>query len=113
MNQPPTRRAILAAAAALPVSAAFAQQEPALPKAPDRPHNDPWRGLRMGVATYSLRGMKVEDAIEAIKRVDLKYASIKDVHLRLEAPQSWRHAVVRKFKEAGVTPISCGVIKLD
>jgi sugar phosphate isomerase/epimerase len=111
-NQP-TRRAVLAAAAALPMSAALAQQELVQPKVPERPRSDPWRGLRMGVASYSLRGMKVEDAIEGIKRVDLKYASIKDVHLRLEAPQSWRHAVARKFKEAGITPISCGVINLD
>src|SRR3954463_10795379 len=103
-----SRRHILAAAAALPVSAVLAQQpELVQAKVAERPRNDPWRGLRMGVATYSLRGMKVEDAIEGIKRVDLKYASIKDVHLRLEAPQSWRHAVVRKFKEAGITPISC------
>ena len=69
--------------------------------------------MKTGVATYSLRGMKVEEAIAGIQRVDLHYASIKDVHLRLEAPQSWRHAVVRKFKEANILPISCGVITID
>ena len=118
MKPPPTRRAVLtttafAAAAAVPLGAAFAQQELVQPKVPERPRDDPWRGLRMGVATYSLRGLKVEDAIAAIQRVDLKYASIKDVHLRLEAPQSWRHAVARKFKEAGITLASCGVINMD
>ena len=114
MNPPPTRRAVLAAAAALPVSAVLAQQPELIqPKVPERPRNDPWRGLRMGVATYSLRGMKVEDAVEAIKRVDVKYASIKDVHLRMESPQSWRHAVARKFKEAGITLASCGVVNME
>ena len=109
----PTRRSVLAAAATLPVGAAFVQQELLQAKVPERPRGDPWRGLRMGVATYSLRGMKVEDAIAAIGRVDLKYASIKDVHLRMEAPQGWRHAVRRRFVEAGVTPISCGVVNMD
>ena len=113
----PTRRAVLAtttalAAATLPLGAAAAQQELIQPKVPERPRDDPWRGLRLGVATYSLRGMKVEDAVAAIQRVDVKYASIKDVHLRLEAPQSWRHAVARKFKEAGITLASCGVVNM-
>jgi sugar phosphate isomerase/epimerase len=117
MTPPPTRRAVLtttalAAATALPVGAALAQQELLQGKVPERPRDDPWRGLRVGVATYSLRGLKVEDAIAAIGRVDLKYASIKDVHLRMEAPQSWRHAVARKFKEAGITLASCGVVNL-
>ena len=116
----PTRRTVLAsaalAAAALPVgSPAVAQDSGELvrPKVPERPRDDPWRGLRVGVATYSLRGMKVEDAIAAVRRVDLRYASIKDVHLRLEAPQSWRHAVARKFRDAGITVASCGVINME
>ena len=115
----PTRRNVLTtgaiAAASLPLSALGQQQPKELvqDKVPERPREDPWRGLRMGVATYSLRGLKVEEAIAAIQRVDLKYASIKDVHLRLEAPQSWRHAVARRFKEAGITLASCGVINMD
>jgi sugar phosphate isomerase/epimerase len=112
-----TRRHVLAttalAAAALPMRGAMAQkQEAAASKSSQHPGEDPWHGLRFGVATYSLRGLKVEDAVEGIKRVDLKYASIKDVHLRMEAPQSWRHAVARKFKDAGITLASCGVVTI-
>ena len=113
----PTRRTILAstalAAASFPLGSAIARQELVQDKVPERPRDDPWRGLRVGVATYSLRGMKVEDAIEGINRVDLKYASIKDVHLRMEAPQSWRKAVAGKFKDAGITLASCGVVNMD
>ena len=117
MTPPPTRRAVLtttalAAATALPLGAALAQQELVQPRVPERARDDPWRGLRVGVATYSLRGLKVEDAVAAIGRLDLKYASIKDVHLRMEAPQSWRHAVARKFREAGITLASCGVVNM-
>ena len=113
----PTRRTVLAttalAAAALPLGSVAAQEELVRPKGAEAPRADPWRGLRVGVATYSLRGMKVEEAIAAIQRLDLKYASIKDVHLRLESPQGWRHAVARKFKDAGITVASCGVINMD
>lgn len=113
----PSRRNLLAttalAAAAIPLGAVRGQQELVQPRVSERPRDDPWRGLRVGVATYSLRGLKVEEAIAAIQRVDLKYASIKDVHLRMEAPQSWRHAVARKFKEAGITIASCGVVNMD
>ena len=114
----PTRRQLIgaatAAAAALPLVAARSAPAQELLKspAPESSRPDPWRGLKAGVATYSLRGMKVEDAIVAIQRVDLKYASIKDVHLRLDAHPSWKLAVTRKFKEAGITPISCGVINM-
>ena len=115
LTSSPTRRHLIAAtaaAAALPVAARA--QELIQPKVPETPRDDPWRGLKMGVATYSLRGIsKVDDAIAAIKRLDLKYASIKDVHLRLDSPQSWRHAVLRRFKEAGITLLSCGVINMD
>ena len=117
MTRPPTRRTVLAttaiaAAATLPVAARA--QELIQPAIRETPRPDPWRGLKMGVATYSLRGIsKVEDAITAIQRLDLKYASIKDVHLRLDSPQSWRHAVLRRFKEARVTLLSCGVINMD
>lgn len=113
----PSRRNLLVttalAAASIPLGGVRAQEELVQPRVPERPQNDAWRGLRVGVATYSLRGLKVEDAIAGIHRVDLKYASIKDVHLRMEAPQRWRHAVARKFKEAGITIASCGVVNMD
>ena len=34
---------------------------------------DPWRGLKVGVATYTLRELPIEEAIEAVKRVGLTY----------------------------------------
>ena len=40
---------------------------------------DPWRGLKMGVATYTLRDLPIEQAIAGVKRVGLKYVSIKNV----------------------------------
>jgi sugar phosphate isomerase/epimerase len=76
------------------------------------PRRDPWRGLKMGVASYSLRKLPLDAAVAAIKRVGLAYVSIKDFHLKLDTTAEQRRAVAAKFKDAGITPISCGVISL-
>lgn len=72
-----------------------------------------WRGLKIGVATYTLRNLSIDDAIKAIRRVGLSYASIKDFHLPLKSTPDERRAVTQKFQAASVTPLSCGVITLQ
>jgi sugar phosphate isomerase/epimerase len=42
----------------------------------------------------------------------MNYVSIKDVHLPLKSTAEERKAVVRKFLEAGITPLSCGVVNM-
>src|SRR3954454_22575217 len=71
---------------------------------------DPWLGLKMGIATYSFSKLKLDQAIEGIKRVDLHYCSIKDAHLSLKSTPDERKAVAKKFRDAGITPLSCGNI---
>jgi inosose dehydratase len=93
------------AAVAIP-SFTYAQQNQS--QQSDRP--DPFRGLKLGVATYTLRKMPVDDCIKAVRRVGLSYASIKDFHLPLKSTAEERRAVAEKFKAAGVTLLSCGVI---
>jgi inosose dehydratase len=74
---------------------------------------DPWRGLKVGVASYTLRKLPLTDAIRAIRRVDLKYVSIKDFHLPLTSTAEQRRAAAQAFKEAGITPLSCGNITMQ
>jgi inosose dehydratase len=74
---------------------------------------DPWRGLKVGVASYSLRKLPLDAAIKAIQRVGLRYVSIKDFHLSLQSTPEERRAVVQKFKDAGITPLSCGNISMQ
>lgn len=112
-----TRRGILgttitgAAALALGAPAAFAAEQPAPPPAstaaPDR-----WRGLKFGIATYSLRKLPLDAALKVFQRVGLAYASIKDFHMPMRSTAEERRATVQKFVAAGVTPLSCGVITL-
>jgi inosose dehydratase len=74
---------------------------------------DPWRGLKVGVASYTLRKLSLGDAIKAIQRVGLSYVSIKDFHLPLKSSADERRTVAQKFKDAGITPMSCGNITME
>jgi inosose dehydratase len=109
-----TRREMVktaALAAALPVAGLRAQAPPAGAVAGNK--TDPWRGFKAGVASYTLRKMPLEDAIKAIQRVGLRYVSIKDFHLALNSTAEERKAVARRFREAGITPLSCGNITMQ
>ncbi len=86
-------------------------QERLRPSAPST--RDPFHGLKAGVASYSLRGLKLDAAIKGIQRVDLKYASIKDIHLPLASTTEQRRAVAQQFLDAGITPLSCGVVTME
>ena len=77
------------------------------------PDKDPWRGLKPGIASYTFRKFSVDDTIKALQRLDLKYISIKDFHLSLNSTTEERKAVVKKFKDAGITPISCGNVTMQ
>jgi len=74
---------------------------------------DPWRGLKVGVASYTLRKMPLPEAIRAIQRVGLRYVSIKDFHLPLTSRADERRAAAARFKEAGITPLSCGNVTME
>jgi inosose dehydratase len=71
---------------------------------------DPWLGLKIGVATYTVRELPIEEAIKAIKRVGLKYVSIKNVknHIDLSHTPEERKQRVQMFKDAGLIPLSVG-----
>ena len=75
---------------------------------------DPWKGLRVGVATYSLRELPIEDAIKAVNRVGLKYVSIKNVknHIDLSHSTEERKRRAQMFRDAGITPLSVGNVSM-
>jgi len=75
---------------------------------------NPWRGLKIGVATYTLRELPIEEAIKAVKRVGLEYVSIKNVknHIDLSHTQEERKQRAQMFRDAGITPLSVGNVTL-
>jgi inosose dehydratase len=72
----------------------------------------PWRGLKVGLASYSFSKLPLDAAIKGIQRLGIEYVSIKDAHLPMKTTAAERKAVVKKFRDAGITPLSCGVITL-
>lgn len=91
-------------------SAADELLQPAEPRTRDS--QNAWRGLKAGVASYSLRKLPLDATIRGTSRVGLAYVSIKDFHLPLKSTAEERKAVAKQFRDAGITPISCGVITL-
>jgi sugar phosphate isomerase/epimerase len=79
---------------------------------PESSANDPWLGLKVGVATYTFSRVPLEKTLKDIKQVGVHYASIKEAHMPLKSTAEQRKAVVKKFKEAGITPLSCGNISM-
>jgi sugar phosphate isomerase/epimerase len=76
--------------------------------------SDPWRGLKVGVATYTLRDLPIEEAIKGVKRVGLKYVSIKNVknHIDLSHTSEERKQRAQMFRDAGLTPLSVGNVSM-
>lgn len=74
---------------------------------------DKWRGMKPGVASYTLRKMPLDKAIAAVQRLGLKYISVKDFHLPLTSTAEERKAAAQKLKDAGITPLSCGNITMQ
>src|SRR5215510_7368991 len=76
--------------------------------------SDPWHGLKVGVATYTLRDLPIEDAIKGVKRVGLKYVSIKNVknHIDLSHSSSERKERAQMFRDAGLIPLSVGNVSM-
>lgn len=118
MTTDPTRRNLLKSAmlaATLPMAgmalAADAPKDllkPATPAAgPDR-----FKGLKVGVASYTFRKVTLEQTIKAIQRVGLHYVSIKDFHLPMKSTAEERKKAAQAFVDAGITPLSCGNVKL-
>ncbi len=96
--------AVALAAASSGLPAASAQNAPVQTAS----SNDPWHGLKIGVASYSLRKLPLDMVIKDIGRVGLHYVSIKDAHLPMHSTPEERKTVAQKFKDAGILPVSCG-----
>ncbi len=75
---------------------------------------DPWMGLKVGVATYTLRELPIEEAIAGVQRVGLKYVSIKNVknHIDLSHTSEQRKQRAQMFRDAGLTILSTGNVTM-
>src|SRR5437588_7789712 len=84
-----TRRSVVKAAAiGAALSAIGPMESLALP--PDAADDRQFRGLRVGVASYSLRNFPADQALQDIQRLGVHYVSLKDVHLKIADPPEKR-----------------------
>jgi len=73
---------------------------------------DPFRGLKVGLASYSTRKLSVEQTIACCKRIGIRYITLKDFHCKMDTTREERQAVRKKFSDAGIEVVGCGVIYL-
>ncbi len=71
------------------------------------------QGIRLGVASYSLRELARDDAIAAIRALRTQYVSIKSFHLPYESTREELAAGREAFAGAGLTIVGGGVITLQ
>jgi inosose dehydratase len=71
-----------------------------------------FHGLRVGVASYSLREFPLAQALQDIRRLGVHYLSLKEVHLPLSSTPEQRRQVRQQAEDLGLSITSCGVIYL-
>lgn len=74
---------------------------------PERETDD---GLKIGMASYTYRSFKLDQAIEMTRDAGLKYINLKDVHLPLKSTKEECEAARAKVDAAGLKLMGGGVI---
>ena len=70
-------------------------------------------GIKLGVASYSLRELDRADTIAGINAIRARYVSVKSFHLPYESTQEEIVAGRRDFEDAGLQIVGGGVITLQ
>jgi inosose dehydratase len=66
--------------------------------------------LQLGLASYTLRTLNLDDVIKTAKRLDLKGIALKSMHMPLEASAEETKATAEKVRAAGLKLYGAGVI---
>ena len=72
--------------------------------------NESDHGLKLGLTTYTLRKFSLDQALAMTQEANLKYISLKDMHLPLKSSQAERMEASKKVKNAGLVLMGGGVI---
>jgi inosose dehydratase len=66
--------------------------------------------LNLGLASYTLRSLKVDDVIKTTKRLGFSAIALKSMHMPLEASPEEIKSTAEKFRAAGLKLYGAGVI---
>jgi sugar phosphate isomerase/epimerase len=77
---------------------------------PVKAARDPFDGLELGMASYSLRKFNLDQAIAMTKEAGVKYLCLKDMHLSLKSTLAQCQEARKKIEDAGLVVAGGGVI---
>jgi sugar phosphate isomerase/epimerase len=77
-----------------------------------KPEGDPFKGLKMGIASYTFRKFNLDQAIAMTRQAGVKYITLKDVHLAMNSTPAERKAARERIETAGLKLMGGGVIYL-
>jgi sugar phosphate isomerase/epimerase len=66
--------------------------------------------FQVGMAGYTFLNFNVDQTIEMMKRTGVQYLSLKDFHMPMDSTQEKISEVTGKFKSAGITVYTVGVV---
>ncbi|HET6555955.1 MAG TPA: TIM barrel protein [Prolixibacteraceae bacterium] len=78
--------------------------------APAKTKKDKSLPIRLGLASYTLRKLNLDDTLAVCQHLGIKHLSLKEFHLKLTASDAEIAEAVKKCKDAGVELGSGGVI---
>ena len=71
---------------------------------------NPERGLKLGMASYTLRKFSLDQAIIMTKELGLKHITLKSMHLEYDSTREQRHEARAKIESAGLKLMGGGVV---
>jgi inosose dehydratase len=77
---------------------------------PARPGKGEMDSFSLGMAGYTFKGLSIDRTIEIMSYIGVNFLSVKDFHMPLNSTQDQINEVVGKFRAAGITVYTVGVI---
>lgn len=78
-----------------------------------KPARDPYDGLKLGLASYSVRKFSLAQAIAMTKQAGVKNICLKDMHLPMKSTTAERLAARQQIEAAGLALLGGGVIYIN
>lgn len=83
--------------------------EAGIPAVPADHHS----GVEIGIASYGLRKLSVDEVIELMNDIQLSKISIKSMHLPYDSSNEHIESTIGKMKDAGLDPYAAGVVYMQ
>ena len=78
----------------------------------DTTSHTPLHDIKLGLASYTTRKLSLEETLEAVGRLGLRYLCLKSFHLPLDDGAEKIAKVAAKIRATGVDLYGCGVISM-